>query len=443
MRHINYLLLSFLITVLVIPNYCTAQMQSVITTSTKRVIPIQNVKPIKSLPLDNQTQILTLSRYESGNTTASVFSLMTNGNVNLSYSYFTNLIVEDFVLCRNLVYFCGQDLTANCGFFCVVKVNDLINGNVLFYKYDLPIFNSFSKIDYYMDHNRKEKVSLISNTYTFVDVDLMTITATEYYYATGISLVDVKHTKDFVVALAKIDNGLFGLYAFDKDSVNNFFGYYFSTPPLYTYNDNTFINTTDYRYLLEVLEAESANNVAVGFSANDIYSGTEVCNIDLSNSMNIVNTQAVTSTNEGRSFLYDMKYSTTYKGLICLIWNSAKNLTDNIFMMYPSKTQSYTTPITIPELNIRRHLLYYLTPYDDKYCMAGGNINNSVYLFDKRILDYYNLNCIDVDTFIVESIDKAVNKEDRIHLNYTTTPIGSSTIMSNGPISNGYNIICQ
>ena len=442
MRHINYLLLSFLITVLVIPNYCTAQMQYVIATSTKRVIPIQNVKPIKSLPLDNQTQILTLSRYENGNAIASVFSLMTNGNVNLSYSYFTNLIVEDFVLCRNLVYFCGQDLTANCGFFCVVKVNDLINGNVLFYKYDLPIFNSFSKIDYYMDHNGKEKVSLISNTYTFVDVDLVAITATKYY-ETDLNLVDVKHTKDFVVALAKIDNGLFGLYAFDKDSVNNFFGYYFSTPPLYTYNDSVFINTPDYRYLLEVLEAESANNVAVGFSANDIYSGTEVCNIDLSDSMNIVNTQAVISSNEGRSFLYDMKYSTTYKGLICLIWNSAINLTDNIFMLSLSETQSYTTLVTIPELNIRRHLLYYLTPYDDKYCLAGGNIHNSVYLFDKRILDYYNLNCIDMDTFIVESIDKAVNKGNLIHLNRDITPITPSTIMSNGSISNGYNIICQ
>ena len=442
MRHINYLLLSFLIIVLAIPNYCTAQMQYVIATSTKRIIPIQNVKPIKSLPLDNQTQILTLSRYESGNTTASVFSLMTNGNVNLSYSYFTNLIVEDFVLCHNLVYFCGQDLTANCGFFCVVKVNDLINGNVLFYKYVLPSFTSFSKIDYYMDHNRKEKVSLISNTYTFVDVDLMTITATKYE-RNQTSLVDVKHTKDFVVVLAQINNGLFGLYAFNKNNINTFLGCTFSTPTLYTYNDNTFINTPDYHYLLEVLDAESTNNVAVGFSANDIYSGTEVCNIDLSNNMNIVNTQAVISSNEGRSFLYDMKYSTTYKGLICLIWNSAKNLTDNIFMMYPSKTQSYTIPITIPELNIRRHLLYYLTPYDDRYYLTGGNINNSVYLFDKRILDYSNLNCLDKDTFEVESIDRVVNKRDTICLNSDVIPITPSTIMSNGPISNGYNIICQ
>ena len=159
--------------------------------------------------------------------------------------------------------------------------------------------------------------------------------------------------------------------------------------------------------------------------------------------MNIVNTQAVTSTNEGRSFLYDMKYSTTYKGLICLIWNSAINLTDNIFMLSLSETQSYTTLVTIPELNIRRHLLYYLTPYDDKYCLAGGNIHNSVYLFDKRILDYYNLNCIDMDTFIVESIDRVVNKRDTICLNSDVTPITPSTIMSNGPISNGYNIICQ
>ena len=138
-----------------------------------------------------------------------------------------------------------------------------------------------------------------------------------------------------------------------------------------------------------------------------------------------------------------MKYSTTYKGLICLIWNSAKNLTDNIFMMYPSKTQSYTTPITIPELNIRRHLLYYLTPYDDRYYLTGGNINNSVYLFDKRILDYSNLNCLDKDTFEVESIDRVVNKRDTICLNSDVIPITPSTIMSNGPISNGYNIICQ
>ena len=79
MRHINYLLLSFLIIVLAIPNYCTAQMQSTLTTSTKRTISVPNVKPIKSLPLElNTDKILTLSQYENGNTSVSIFSLTDN-----------------------------------------------------------------------------------------------------------------------------------------------------------------------------------------------------------------------------------------------------------------------------------------------------------------------------------------------------------------------------
>ena len=89
MRHINYLLLSFLIIVLAIPNYCTAQMQSVITTSTKRIIPVQNVKPIKSLPLElNTDKILTLSQYKNGNTSVPIFSL-TDNNTNAVLSCIT------------------------------------------------------------------------------------------------------------------------------------------------------------------------------------------------------------------------------------------------------------------------------------------------------------------------------------------------------------------
>ena len=79
MRHINYLLLSFLIIILAFPNYCTAQMQSTLMTSTKRTIPVPNVKPIKSLPLElNTDKILTLSQYENGNTSVSIFSLTDN-----------------------------------------------------------------------------------------------------------------------------------------------------------------------------------------------------------------------------------------------------------------------------------------------------------------------------------------------------------------------------
>ena len=89
MRHINYLLLSFLIIVLAIPNYCTAQMQSTLITSTKRTIPVPNVKPIKSLPLElNTDRILTLSQYENGNTSVSIFSL-TDNNTNAVLSCIT------------------------------------------------------------------------------------------------------------------------------------------------------------------------------------------------------------------------------------------------------------------------------------------------------------------------------------------------------------------
>ena len=89
MRHINYLLLSFLIIILAFPNYCTAQMQSTLMTSTKRTIPVPNVKPIKSLPLElNTDKILTLSQYENGNTSVSIFSL-TDNNTNAVLSCIT------------------------------------------------------------------------------------------------------------------------------------------------------------------------------------------------------------------------------------------------------------------------------------------------------------------------------------------------------------------
>ena len=117
MKNFRCFLLSFLITVLVIPNYCTAQMQYVIATSTKRVIPIQNVKPIKSLPLDNQTQILTLSRYENGNAIASVFSLSEDNNTNVLSSFLSNVIVEDFIVFADK-FFLRTRLNKQSGFLC-------------------------------------------------------------------------------------------------------------------------------------------------------------------------------------------------------------------------------------------------------------------------------------------------------------------------------------
>ena len=106
MRHINYLLLSFLIIVLAIPNYCTAQMQSTLITSTKRTISVSNVKPIKSLPLElNTDKILTLSQYENGNTSVSIFSLTDNSTTAVLSCTVANVKIEDFVMYQNDVFF--------------------------------------------------------------------------------------------------------------------------------------------------------------------------------------------------------------------------------------------------------------------------------------------------------------------------------------------------
>ncbi len=446
MRHMNYLFLSFLIIILAIPNYCTAQMQSVITTSTKRVIPVQNIKPIKSLPLDDQTQILTLSHYKNGNTIASVFSLtadVTNTNNTFPSSYILNVKIEDFVVYHNSIFFCGWDSILNHSFFCITSINNLMTGNISINKFDINAFRSFSKIDYYIDANGAGKISLISSDNTFIDINLITMATTEYKcIGFNSEFVDVKHTKDFVVVLSKIDNGLFGLYTFNKNNINDFIGYSFSTPTLYTYNDSIFINTTDYRYLLEPLDVDSTNNVAVGFSSTDIYSGTEICNIDLNNSMSIVNTQAVTSNNEVRSYLYDMKYSKFHNGLICLIWNSGIDLTDNIFMIYPFDTLSYTTSVTIPEINISRHLFYYLTPYDTNYYLAvGKDTNNTIYLLDKKTLDYSDLRCVVDGIFEVELVNRVRKREPLFVIPMNRFLIFTSLISI--PAMGQYFITCQ
>jgi hypothetical protein len=441
MRHINYLLLSFLITVLAIPNYCTAQMQYVIATSTKRIIPIQNVKPIKSLPLDNPTQILTLSRYENGNAIASVFSLSEDNNTNVLSSFLSNVIVEDFIVFADKVFFCGRDLINNQAFFARTDIPSLINGTNNIIEYITNDVQIFSKIDFYINDYNETIINLIDNHNTFVSVNISTLNI-QSFRNSEMQLTEIRHTKNFGVILTKIDNGSFGLYAFDKNNISILTSYAFSTPTLYLYNDSTFINTTEYRYLLEVLDENNTNNVVVGFSSTDIYSGTEICNIDLLNDMSIITTQAVISDNETRSFLYDMKYSKDHNGLICLIWNPAIDFTDNIFMMFPYETLPYTTPVTIPEANIQRHLFHHLTSYDNKYYLTvGKDINNYIYLLDKKTLDFSNLNCIKNDEFTIKTFD-IVKKQKEIVMSQVFVNLSQNTLVSI-PVTTQYSLICQ
>ena len=444
MRHINYLLLSFLIIVLAIPNYCTAQMQSTLITSTKRTIPVSNVKPIKSLPLElNTDKILTLSQYENGNTSVSIFSLTDNNTNAVLSCTIANVKIEDFVLYQNDVFFCGKDLTNNLPFFARVDVYSLIGGtnNIIKYFPQNPTAWTFSKIDFYINNNNEEVVNLIGDNTLFASVNLTTFGASAFIPPNGILLESIRHTRDLGVILTKMANGIFGLYAFNRNTISLPTGWAFSTPTLYTYNDSIFFNTTDYRYLLEPLDTENTNNVAVGFSSTDTSSGTEICNINLEN-MSIVTTQAVITTNEARSCLFDMKYSREYNGLICLIWNPAIKFTDNIFMMYPSNTQPYPTPVTIPELNTRKHLLYYLTPYQDKYYLAAGNINNRVYLFDKITLNYNYLSCITEEWFKVEPVN-AVGRSGNISMSLSNIHFSATSLTSSPIQTQHYSLDCK
>lgn len=438
------LLFVFLLVIVLFSYRGMAQMQSVITTATKRTVGV-NADVVKSVSI-TPTKVLTLSRVQLGGICFSVFSMTddsnnSSGNTFMS-AYIPGVSVEDFVVFQDKVYFCGRKIANNKGFFAEAFIPALLSGGNSITEYVLSQdYTNYTKIDIYDNAINEMKLSLIADTFTFVDANLTAMSAG--YYRSYDPLVDVRHGLTKGVLLSTNNNGIFKLYTFDKNNPSSYTGYSYLTPTLYTYDDSEDINTntSNYRYLLEVLGEDISDDVVVGYSSTNIYSGTELCHINLLD-FKVKNTQAVVSPNEVRSYLYDIKFDRKHNGVLCLINNSALDGVDNIFLMFPNNYSSYSTPVTIPDNISYKHWLKKLSVYSDNYYLAIGQKQSSVYLFDKKIYNYEDLHCLWNDIFYVDMVE-TVHGEGSVKYDYLGTYTIIPQTMVSYPTQNNYIIDCQ
>ena len=449
MQKITFLIL-LISSVILCPTKSHAQMQSLMTTSTKRVLnpATTAMTPVKSVAVNNKS-IITAINYKYSLTGAQIMGAafyLTNDDSNAAsgpnyrakVGHLPNFQITDMEIDRHEVFFCGTK--NHVPFFAHTYLTNLINGGVVDI-FMLPTMAEVFKIDVYKNTNGERKVSLIGyiGRYVFIDVNLASLQNKVYVMSSNIRLLDVRHGANTVAVLGQRENGKFALISHNRNDLQNYNGCLYQTPQLYL--DDSVGN---YHYLLEMYR-DNLNDIAiVGYSGMDFSSGTNISLIQLSN-MSVMHTQAVDSRKEVRSKFKDMRIDDFKRYLLCLIENPMTGVNDNIFVLDPmySGSGSYTVNVAIPDTNTNANYFTSLAPYigSASYVVLGKN-NNSVTFFDKISSSYSNLNCAGQTSFRVDTIEKIEKLGSIYYEDINSLPMSHDTVNSASAIAT-YSIICQ
>lgn len=448
MRKITFLIL-LISSVILCPTKSQAQMQSVINTSTQRIIapvpPQTRISPIKSVT-NTPTKILSATFYKYGNYEGTAFYLTDDdSNASASFpncgtkvSYLQRFKVMDIDIYNNDVFFCGN--IGDTAFFAYSSWTNLIMGgliNIIYFPQ--KEVRTCNKIDVYTNKYGDLKVSLIGEDPSllsmFIDFNLSSMQCDKYYR--GRKLLDVRHTANKIVLLGEVGNGSFTLMSHDKNNLQNYIGHRYQTPYLCVDSRG------NYNYLLEILNEQESDVAIVGYTVTDSIYGTTISSVNLSTT-NVLETQSVINTTVN-SQLKDIKMDYENKNLLCLIKNPIAGSKHNIFTLQPLSGSGYPTDVVIPH-PISGEDFRSITTYDYKgspcYMVFGRINNNQILLFDKKQYDFTDLNCSDYLKFKVDIIDpvKMLEKVDYEHicpLHFTTSIIAAT------PSQSQYSIICR
>lgn len=386
-------------------------MQSQISESSERStsIKVHDVSSVAIRQLSNE-KIISLCSVRSDTTNYnslkfSVFSLSSNSTNNIEIGVIAGLdSVISFRVYENYIIFCGVLRgTANnldTGFIACASVIDLFGGG----QYELHKISSTTAVYdlevYKSPSNGQIKVAALgkatNNKYCIIDYDIFDSSITGYdIYETPNILYRIAQTDKYLAVVYSLPSSWqeFGIIRHDKGNL----ALYSDQSYKYAYGGRQF----GYSYPMSntptfLIEAHyDKNNVFVATvlqrQKRPDVSGNEcsvaVFKVDLDNNFNLDFTQILpTST---KSFVWDMKYSKKYNKLYLLADHPVmfSGILDVVCHLDMGATSNYICRLVVPNSSTGSwHRMNGIALYDnDYYVVAGRNMHDSLYWFDKFI----------------------------------------------------------
>jgi hypothetical protein len=332
-----------------------------------------------------------------------------------------NIIINDFTLYYDDLFFCGQRLTSQGNYVGIIghlNMNDFINNGNFQYEYaDINTIENLTKIIYY-ETGLGEKMltaigngSYISSTHAqIVHLNLSntnTITFNAYPFTNQNQyevLWDMFYYNDYVITVSNVNlTNIYTIRYFKHNGqyLDNVVSYYFTFPGV-----NFNLTSNPYHFPLHIADI-SQDEFAVCVSANDGQNCFTLINFHKKWSHHILSSQLHYHNDKDNKPL-EMEYSSSFSRLLLLNDSYFNNMGKVQTMTYidPFNTNSYNT--LMENFNTPNQINHFSLISPKHYAVAGTysfSQSNNMQLFAIKDINYPYLSCLDNSIVNIDPIN--------------------------------------
>lgn len=331
------------------------------------------------------------------------------------------IIINDFTLYYDDLFFCGQRLTSQGNYVGIIghlDMNDFINNGNFQYEYaDINTVENLTKIIYYETSFGEKMLTAIGNesfilgtfgqivNLNFSNPNTIAYTVCPFYNLTHLEVLwDMFYYNDYVITLSNIhltNEYIIRYLKHDGQYLDNVDSYSFTFPGV-----NFNLTSNPYHFPLHIADI-SQDEFAVCVSANDGQNCFTLINFHKKWSHHILSSQLHYHYDKNNEPL-EMEYSSNFSRLLLLNDSYFSNMGKVQTMTYidPFNTNSYNT--LMENFNTPNQINHFSLISPNHYAVAGTysfSQSNNMQLFATKDINHDFLSCLDNSIVNIDPIN--------------------------------------
>lgn len=332
-----------------------------------------------------------------------------------------NIIINDFTLYYDDLFFCGQRLTSQGNYVGIIghlNMNDFINNGNFQYEYaDINTVENLTKIIYYETGLGEKMLTAIGNGsyisgthaqivhFNFSNTNTITFNAYPFTNQNQYEVLwDMFYYNDYVITVSNVNlTNIYTIRYFKHNGqyLDNVVSYYFTFPGV-----NFNLTSNPYHFPLHIADI-SQDEFAVCVSANDGQNCFTLINFHKKWSHHILSSQLHYHNDKDNKPL-EMEYSSSFSRLLLLNDSYFSNMGKVQTMTYidPFEQNAYNT--LMESFNTPNQINHFSLISPKHYAVAGTysfSQSNNMQLFAIKDINYPYLPCLDNSIVNIDPIN--------------------------------------
>ena len=345
----------------------------------------------------------------------------TDNYKNIALLNTADIIINDFTLYYDDLFFCGQRLTSQGNYVGIIghlNMNDFINNGNFQYEYaDINTIKNLTKIIYYETTFGEKMLTAIGNdspilstfgqivNLNFSNPNTIAYTVCPFYNLTHLEVLwDMFYCNDYVITVSNVhltNEYIIRYLKHDGQYLDNVDSYSFTFPGI-----NFNLSSDPYHFPLHIADI-SQYAFAVCVSANDGQNFFTLINFHKKWSHYILSSQLHYHNDKDNKPL-EMEYSSNFSRLLLLNDSYFSNMGKVQTMTYidPFDTNSYNT--LMENFNTPNQINHFSLISPDHYAVAGTysfSQSNNMQLFATKDINHPYLSCLDNSIVNIDPIN--------------------------------------